>query len=133
MIDDLVAFARKLHNYEDLANLRLPGFTWTRQGVWKWCRKLSVRRHQRTSGRGVGVDFFELPDWWQEKIIRHFIGKPQDAQLDQKQIDKIFYAAACIDQRFAEEWARREKHLDAVHKKIINLIVACGVRRDNGF
>ena len=114
-------------------NLRLPGFTGTRQGIFKRLQKLRVRRHPRTSGGGVRFDFFDLPDWWQEAIIRHFISKPQDAHLDKKQIDAILYAASAMDKRFAEEWARREKHLDAVHKKIIDLIVGCGDRRDNGF
>ena len=138
MIADLVKFASKPRTASELANLRLPGYSATKQGTFDKLYKFKVRRHPRLSGGGYVFWFWDLPEEWQNDIMIHFIrqDRTQEAiqqDISQKEIDAILYAAGTMDERFALEWSKREKHLDAVHKKITDLIVACGVRRDNGF
>lgn len=130
-IADLIEFARKPRTGLELATLRLPGFSWTRQGIFKRFRKLKVRRRYfRKDGVRYGYDFFDLPNDWQVAIMHHFAtSNPQDRGISQKQTDAILYAAASRDKRFAMEWARREHYLDQIHEKIINIILACGERR----
>jgi hypothetical protein len=138
MIADLVKFVNKPRTASEFANLRLPGYSATKQGTFKKLYKFKVRRQPRQSGGGFVFSFWDLPEQWKVDIMVHFMRQNPTQEvlqqdISQKEIDAILYAASAMDKRFAEEWARREKHLDAVHKKIIDLIVACGARRDNGF
>ena len=123
----LVEFTRLPRTYADIANLRLPGFSKTRQGIFQRLKKLKVRR--RTRGGVSGVNFFDLPDFFQVAIICHFMLKPRTKYISRKKIDSIFYVAACIDTRFAQEWRRREKHLDRVHENIFKIISSIGAKR----
>jgi len=138
MIDDLVKFARKPRTASEFANLRLPGYSATKQGTFEKLYKFKVQRHPRPSGGGYVFWFWDLPEEWQNDIMLHFMRQVRTKEVihqdvSQKEIDAILYAASTMDERFALEWSKREKHLDAVHKKIIDLIVACGERRDNEF
>jgi hypothetical protein len=138
MIADLVEFVNQPRTASEYANLHLPGYSATKVGVFKRLYKNRVKRQRRQCGGGYVFSFWDLPSQWQNAIMVYFMRKdqPKEAihqEISQKEIDAILYAASTMDERFALEWSKREKHLDAVHKKIIDLIVACGDRRDNGF
>lgn len=138
MIADLVKFVSQPRTATEFANLRLPGYSATKQGTFEKLYKFKVRRHPRRSGGGYVFWFWNLPTQWKMDIMVHFMRQNQTQEaiqrdISQKEIDAILYAASTMDKRFALEWRQREKHLDAIHKKIIDLIVGCGARRDNGF
>lgn len=129
MIADLVEFTSQPRTASEYANLHLDGYSATKVGVFKRLYKFKVKRLPRQNGGGYVFSFWDLPSWWQNSIMIHFMRKtqPKDAiqqDITQKEIDAILYAASTMDDRFALVWSKREKHLADVHKRIINLLTA---------